>query len=184
MRAFGGIALVLLVVAAAKLVPGLADPVSGRGTDRYEITPGKGIGPVEIGMSREEARRAMTVRDRAVRSVDRGAARPALMMHGGTFQVDFGPADRVEAVQVVRGSREALLPRERLPFVALLDDVDVFQTPATDLVARVSRKTKVQPSSDDPGVTFEFPTIGLGFWRETAEEGPFFETVYVSRAGR
>ena len=72
------------------------------------------------------------------------------------------------------------LRRERPPFAAELGDVDVFRTPATDLVALVSRKTSLDPSSHDPGVTFEFPTIGLGFWRESREEGPFFETVYVS----
>ena len=185
MRAVAGIALVLLAVAAAKfLLPGSADPITGRSLATYEIRPGKGIGPVQIGMSREAARLAMQASGQAVAAPRHGDPRPMLESHRGAFRVHLDAAGRVQAVEVVRGSREALRPGERLPFVAVLDDIDVLQTPATDLVALVSRKTKLDPHSDDPGVTFEFPTIGLGFWRETSEQGPFFETVYVSRAGR
>ena len=181
MRALAGIVLVLLVVAAAKLLPGVADPVTGRGTDRYEIRPGKGIGPVKLGMSRDEARHAMQARGQRVVSLDRGDPRPALAMHGNGFQVYFDAADRVHGVEVMRPYSAALRPGERLPFAAELEDVDVFQTPATDLVALVSRKTRLDPDSHDPGVTFEFPSIGLGFWREGIEHARFFESVYVDR---
>jgi hypothetical protein len=181
MRAVAGIALVLLAVAAAKfLLPGAADPITGRSVATYEIRPGKGIGPVQIDMSREEARRAMQATGQSVVSFER----QMLGMHAGAFRIHLDAADRVESVEVVRGTATALQPGEVLPFAALLGDVDVLRTPATDLVAFVSRNTKLDPNSDDPGVTFEFPTIGLGFWRETDDEGPFFETVYVSRVGR
>jgi hypothetical protein len=180
MRALAGIVLVLLVVAAAKLLGGIADPVTGRGTETYEIRPGRGIGPVRIGMSREEARLAMQATGQSVVSLER----QMLGMHGGAFRIHLDATARVESVEVVRGTPTALQPGEELPFAALLGDVDVLRTPATDLVALVSRKTKPDPNGPDPGVTFEFPAVGLGFWRESPDEGPFFETVYVARAER
>ena len=151
--------------------------------DRYEIRPGSGIGPVRIGMSRGAAERAMRGTGQPVTAFVRGQTPPAVLaMHENAFQVYFDTSDRVEAVEVMGPSVDVQGRGDEPVFVAVFDGVDVFRTPATKLVEVVSRKAAPDlEAAEDPGITFEFPTLGLSLWRQTDEEGPFFETVYVSR---
>jgi len=185
MRAFAGIVLVVLAVGAAKLLfPGADSTIAGSDIAAYEIRPGQGIGPVQIGMSRDEARRAMQATGQTVDTIDRGDPRQALVMQGNGFQAYFDASDRVHAVEVMRPYLDMHSIAGRPPFAARLGDVDVFRTPATHLVRIVSRVAPTDPHGEDPGVTFEFPTIGLDLWREGIEDTPYFETVYVSRPRR
>ena len=191
MRALAAIVVVLLAAAASqRLLAGddatLGDGVATAGMERYEIQPGRGIGPVRIGMTRAAAEQAMKASGQAVDSfvrVQKGP--PVLAMHGNAFQVFFDDTDRVEAVEVtgVAGDRQPL--GDKPPFAALYRDVDVFRTRAADLVAVVSRDAPPdRAAAEIPGVTFEFPARGLSLWRQTEEETPYFETVSVARARR
>jgi hypothetical protein len=193
MRALAGIVLVLLGALAAQwLVAGDdaaldgTDGVATRDMRRYEIRPGRGIGPIRIGMSRADAERAMGTTGQAVQSFVRGQqGPPVLAIERNSLQAYFDDADRVEGVEIYGGAGDSRALGVEPAFSARYRGVDVFRTPASELVAVVSRDAPSDPAaSEDPGVTFEFPSIGLSLWRQTDEQTPFFETVYVSRPRR
>lgn len=151
----------------------------------YEIRPGKGIGPVQIGMLRRDAQAAMRETGEPVESFVRWQGTPpVLAMQENAFQVYFDAADRVEGIEVMGPTSQWQNLGEQPRFEALYRGVDVFRTPASKLVEIVSREARLDPDGEEPGATFDFPSIGLSLWREVEEETPYFETVSVSRAKR
>ena len=150
--------------------------------DTYEVRPGSGAGPVEIGMSRQDAERAMEATGHQVKSFVRWPeAPPILAMQANSFQVYFDHSDRVEAVELMGPGSDGQSFGEEPPFVALYGDVDVFRTPASELAEVVSGDAQPDTGAEDHGIAFTFPTIGLSLWRATDEDTPFFETVLVRR---
>lgn len=77
-------------------------------------------------------------------------------------------------------SSDAQAVGEEPPFVARYGDVDVFRTPAPQLVEVVSRKADPDTSAEEHGAAFTFPAIGISLGRASTEDTPFFETVLVS----
>ena len=65
--------------------------------------------------------------------------------------------------------------------------LDVFTTPAADLVTQLRRHTAIQEEED--GHTFTAPELLLAFWRPTTPETPddengrLFEGVLLARPG-
>ena len=184
MRAWAGIVLALLAGGVLFFVTE-NDDVAGELTSLrqsvYEIRPGDGIGPVEIGMSRAEAARAMTRTGHAVDTFKRWPKEspPVLAMQGNSFQVYFDRADRVNGIEVMGptsdGQHEGLEPE----FTARYEGVDVFRTPAKRLVEVVSRRAGAKPVVTEAGSTLTFPALGIALWRMVVEDTPYFETVVV-----
>jgi hypothetical protein len=61
--------------------------------------------------------------------------------------------------------------------VHLLDGLPVFDTPATTLIAAVSKKAAVR--SEERGTALVAPSLGLAFWRSD-EEATTFDSVGVA----
>ena len=183
MRAWAGIVLAVLVGGVLFFVTE-NDDVAGEPTSPrqrvYEIRPGDGIGPVEIGMSRAQAERAMTATGQAVDSFMRWPAEaPVLAMERNGFQVYFDRADRVNGIEVMGLTRDGQSQGLEPEFTALYDGVDVFRTPAKRLVEVVSRRARAKPVVTEFGSTVTFPALGIALWREIVEDTPYFETVVV-----
>jgi len=145
---------------------------------RVEVTPLVGIGPVLLGMTREQARTAMGVPPHPFRKRATGPEVDAF--HTNAFQV-FYAVERpvVEFIEVSRGA--AVEP--------WLNGFNVFEAPAADLVSRLSRTWAVDDQDPEVGYSYIFPAVELAWWRPTIPEddsdpeGHFFSSVAVAVRG-
>jgi len=145
---------------------------------RLEVEPGVGIGPVRLGMHRDEVRHAI---DSPVHEFTRpGLAHPVDAFLGNALQVFYAAgAAVVEYVELANASGVQ----------AVLDNVDVFDTTAAELVAILAAHYEVDAADPEFGYSYRYPTAGLSLWRPTVPEsvddsdGRNFSTVGVSCAG-
>jgi hypothetical protein len=128
----------------------------------YEVIPHVGIGPVRLGMSRDEVRRAMP-----------GPCQPFLKapdashetdaFHESGFQVFYsGTAPEAEYIELSRDSG----------FRALYRGVDIFATPADAVVSHVARDAAFDPDDCELGYSYIFPALDLSLWRPVLPESP------------
>lgn len=67
--------------------------------------------------------------------------------------------------------------------------IDVFLTPADEVVSRISRDAPFDPEHPEPGHTYIFPRLDLSLWRPTrpgtaeGEAGRGFSTIGVGIPG-
>jgi hypothetical protein len=110
-------------------------------------------------------------------------SRPAWAVHrpSGLFVSAFFDVDgRVEAIEFGR-------PDDHTDDAVTYNGLDVFATPAADLVMQLRRHTTVH--EEENGHTFTAPRLLLAFWRPTTPEAPddedgrFFESVLLARPG-
>jgi hypothetical protein len=105
-----------------------------------------------------------------------GVDRPSGLYIGAYFDVH----DRVEAIELGR-------PGDNTEDAVTYNGLDVFTTPATDLVTQLRRHTAVEEENDEDGHTITAPNLLLSFWRPpTAEtpddkDSPFFQSVRLAR---
>lgn len=140
----------------------------------YELIPFHGVGPVLLGMSRDQVQAVMGERPDSFKK----PPYPSLIdaYHKAGFQVYFDEDDRVEFIEL--SSLDA-------PYVVVYRSMKVFEVRADDLVESVSRDTHSEPQQPEPGYSYLFPQLGLSFWREfvpeddTDPDGQFFSTVGI-----
>ena len=129
----------------------------------FDIRPGSGIGPISIGMTREEALAAVADAGLAVQDFRRAvrSGPPDLYISDQLFAY-FEEGDRVEEVEVsVCGAH---------PVLCL--DMDLTASFA-EILARMKTVARVDETDPDPSVRV-YPEIGLAFWSESGpdEEAP------------
>jgi hypothetical protein len=138
----------------------------------FEVKPHVGIGPLRLGMTPEAVRRAVGVH--AVGKIDRGREE---MVDDLGLNVDYSEGDsRVTFIQA--------FPVDGVRFG--LGGLDVFGTPADDLVAEVVRRERLRPADFPPGqCEYLFPSLGLALWRSLPTDVPgwTFESISVHAAG-
>lgn len=117
----------------------------------FHIDPHRGIGPVAFGMTPAEVRREMQHAPRA-----KGPRSDCYF--GNSFQVSYGE-DGVEFIEVA-SSIEA---------VVLFDIVDVFDTPADELLAAIARRDTADPLLSKPPNQYVFPELILTLWGRSAQ---------------
>ncbi len=130
------------------------------------IIGGIGIGPVMIGMPLADVRATIGEPTKQFRkTLDSPRLTDAYVALG--VHVYYNGAICVEAVEsfAVEG------------VVHVVDGLPVFDTPATTIIAAVSKKAAVR--SEERGTSFVVPTMGLSFWRAD-EEAATFDTVLVA----
>ncbi len=149
----------------------------------YDVLPHEGIGPVRLGMSRAEAREAM---ERAGVPPPEQVETSRDLYHHAAFQVSYDAFGTVEYIELGRDG----------PFGVRYLGVDVFTTPADELVALVAERAPYDPDDPELGFTYLFPALDLSLWRpvmpEDCEEedepdeydcGRVFTTIGVGRRG-
>lgn len=150
----------------------------------YDIVPHEGVGPVRLGMAREAAREAMERAGVPLPPEQVETSRD--LYHRAEFQVSYDDSGMVEYIELGRGEQ----------FVARYLGVDVFTTPADELVALVANAAPYDPDDPELGYTYLFPALDLTLWRpvmpEDCEEddepdeydcGRVFMTMGVGRRG-
>jgi hypothetical protein len=123
----------------------------------YEVVPLEGVGPVRLGMSREDSRAAMGLPPSQTSGP--GERRYDHYLRNA-FQVFFDEDDRVAYIELYRGD----------PVVALYQGRRVFDTPAAELVELVSRAAPFDPDDPELGYTYTFPALELALWRPARRE--------------
>ncbi|MFE3181805.1 hypothetical protein ACFXKR_13140 [Streptomyces violascens] len=147
----------------------------------FELVPPIGVGPLQIGMSRENANSALdSLRDaREVSAADQAGQhifRPSgLMISIGCMH------GRLESVELGRPSARSDVVRFR--------GIDVFGLPAREVVRRMAEVTPIEPA-DDESASFVAPGLLLSFWRPfeaddepDEEQGYCFSSVLLARPG-
>ncbi|MFF3565314.1 hypothetical protein ACFYXS_35250 [Streptomyces sp. NPDC002574] len=147
----------------------------------FELVPPRGVGPLQIGMSREAADAALdSLRDHSALSE---SDRPG--------QHIFRPSGLMVSVDCMRGALQAIeLGRPSTPTDrVMLRDLDLFTLPAREVIGRMREYAVVDPDPDDPA-SFSAPDLLLGFWRPFAaddepeeEQGYYFSSVLLAKPG-
>ena len=141
----------------------------------FVVEPLAGIrDSVRFGMSRDEARSILAP------AVPDGFSRGLTAVDGffgATLQVSYDSEGRVEFIEFARDSG----------YRVLIENYDVFGFEADAVIAHLKKKYPSSVDDPEPGYSFCFPDIEVGFWRsvlpDDGEEGRYFESVGFGRAG-
>lgn len=128
----------------------------------YEVEPHVGVGPVRLGMSRDEVRRIMPG---PVDSFRKGpdALYETDGFHNCAFQVFYG--GDTPTVEYIELSADA-------EFSAVYRGMNVFGTEAKDLVAHISRVAEYDATEPEMDYSYIFPELELSLWRPVKPESP------------
>src|SRR5688572_23055834 len=146
----------------------------------FDIEPLCRVGPVRIGMTREEARQAL----RSGGASDLRSRKPNKdMFFDAAFQVTFDADGLVELIETADSEHFAVTFHGEL----------LHRLPAAEAVATLSRFAV--GSNRDGGYTWVFPSLQIALWRAVVAEksdperdlddqcGTRFDAVAVGRAG-
>lgn len=149
----------------------------------FELHPPQAAGPLRIGATvhdtaeilRQLGTPLVLCRTRG-RRPGWGVHRSSGLFIGAYFDAD----DRLEAIEFGRpdGNDDAIT----------YDGLDVFTTPAADLVAQLRQHTTIHAEAEEDGHFFTAPNLLLSLWLVTPEapdeqEGRFFRSVLIARPG-
>ncbi len=141
--------------------------------ETFKIMPHKGVGPIQLGMSREKVHaifgQPQTVYDQR-----------ETYLNG--FMVDFDADNLVEFIELARSPH----------FRAELRGKCLHETPADDAVAFLSQFGATIETDTEPGYSYVFIDLQMSLWRgvlpgrnqsENDPSGRFFEAVGVAVEG-
>jgi hypothetical protein len=99
-------------------------------------------------------------------------AHPTDAFFDAALQVFYRGSDPI--VTEIEISRDARI-------TAILFNIKVFELPAELALKEVARATSSVPATRDQGYTYEFPGLGIWFWRPVTEgeDAHYFETVGI-----
>jgi hypothetical protein len=137
---------------------------------RFLVTPLVGVGPVLLGMRRDEVRAVLGSEPVEFRKSPE-APHTTDAFHGG-FHVHYSRGSTVEFIEVARG----------FGLKAILDGVDALAIPAAELLRRLERRTTVDEDGSEPGYAFVFPEWELSLWRPV-DSDTYFSTVGIGVLG-
>ena len=145
----------------------------------YEVMPHIGVGPVKLGMSREKVRGIMPSPCQAFLK-GQNAEHETDAFHDCGFQVCYGGESPV--AEFIELSRES-------GFRVIYRGVDIFATPADQVLAHVSNDAPYDPADPELGYSYIFPDLDLSLWRPVVpaspedQEGREFLTIGVGAVG-
>ncbi len=137
---------------------------------KIDVSPLVGIGPVRLGMTREEVRTAL-----GEPNYSKGNREGYL---SGLF-VNFSSNEKVEFIEISKSEE----------FTAYYCGVPVHDTLAGELIARVSKFSEFDGNDPELGHSYIFKALQLSFWRGTIpssqddEDGCYFQAVGVGAPG-
>jgi len=144
---------------------------------KFEIVPLRSIGPVHLGMSQDQSRSAFDVDPVNYEKVI-GSGVFVDAYFESSFQVYFSKTDMlVEFIELSKTPEH----------MVCLGTIDIFGTPADELVTRITKATKSQAESPDGGYSYLYRSLELSLWRPVIpsddEEGKYFKTVGIGVSG-
>ncbi len=145
----------------------------------YVIVPLAGVGPVQLGMARDEARRVMPTPAKPFRKTPL-SEHETDAFHQSAFQVFYrGPSPAVEFIELSR------CPDLQVRF----HDLSVFDTPADELLSVLADFHPFTCDATDGPCSVIFPDIETSLWRPYApdspedEDGRYFSTIGIGTRG-
>jgi hypothetical protein len=145
----------------------------------FTLQPFVGVGSVRFGMSRDQVRRTMPEVPRSFRKTPK-ARHETDAFFQNAFQVFYGGDEpAVEFIELCGG----------LAVRAFYRDLDVFATPADEVVTYISRDAAFDPNGREIPYCYIFRGLQLSLWRPTIPtsaddiDGRCFSTVGIGRRG-
>ncbi len=145
----------------------------------FTLRPFVGVGPIRFGMFRDEVRRALPEPPRSFRKTPKSRHETDALFQNA-FQIFYGgDPPVVELIELSRGSAVRAFYR----------DLDVFATPADEVVAFISQDAAYDAKDREIPYSYIFRGLQLSLWRPTIPEsagdtdGRFFSTVGIGRRG-
>ena len=145
----------------------------------YVIEPLGGVGPVRLGMARDEARRVMPTPAQRFRKTPL-SEHETDAFHQKAFQVFYsGPCPAVEFIEVSRCRH----------LEVRFHDLSVFDTPADELLSLLARFHALTSDASDGLCSVIFPDIETSLWRPYVqdcpeeENGRYFSTIGIGTRG-
>jgi hypothetical protein len=150
---------------------------------RFELTP-HGLGPVQLGTTREDARRALAAWGdcRPFRRTPAANEGWSVMRSSTTIFAYVDDGGRVEAIELASPGH-GIAGGDQVVF----DDVDLFIDEADVVIAKLEAKG-VELTEGDDTCTTTAPDVLLGLWRDgdpSDETGRplYFESALIARPG-
>lgn len=127
--------------------------------DQLIIEPSKGIGKLRLGMTKDQV--DVCLQDYTEQYEITSAQNPLCFHMKGAikacFQFEYDNYGKVSFIQVSSAIKDVLH--------CLFQDLDVFETKAEELVARIDSFSRYDRNDRELGWTYDFPELGLSFWR-------------------
>ena len=146
----------------------------------FEVRPGEGVGPIRLGMTREEAREAMPDgRESFLKTPD--SQHPTDAWFEAGFQVFY--SDNPPVVDSIELSRDG-------GFSVNCWGIDVFSTPVDRVVNHFERYSALDIADPEIGCSYLFPAARLWVWRpfmpesDDDEHARYFSIIGISREDR
>jgi hypothetical protein len=140
----------------------------------YEVEPLKGIGEIRLGMARADVRKAMP------ETPDVSGSRNHVdNYHDGGLQVFYDRNDKVEFIEMLRGSGLS----------AVTQGVDVFAHTAKEVLDIITNITEYNQDDLEVGYSYVFADLELSLWRpnipksDLEEDGKYFSTIGIGVQG-
>ena len=133
--------------------------MEGRSTPTFDVEPLRGVGPVRLGMTRDESRAAMGLPFESFQKSPGDAALTDAYLDS-SFQVFFDREDRVDFIELSAGP----------DCVALYRGTPVLELPAEEAVALLARDAAPDLSEPEDETSVVFPALELSLWRPFAPD--------------
>ena len=131
--------------------------------NEFEIIPLKGVGKIKLGMNQTDLREAV------------GSPEENIPGHTNSG-IDFPENDYFleNAIQVTYDPETGLVDwigfNDNIPFKLLFNGVDLFESEVNEVVAHTQKYGKLDESDEELGYSFNFPELGIAYWRESITE--------------
>ena len=139
---------------------------------KYTIEPLIGVGPIKLGMNRNDVQNIMPEASKQFMKT-RNSSVETDAFHKNCFQVFYN--HQTVCVEYIELSR-------RCPFIADIFGVDPFGSLAEELIQYLSEKAKFDKSDPELGYSYIFPEIELSVWRPSIED-KHFSTIGIGVKG-
>ncbi len=116
-----------------------------------KVEQGKGIGPIKLGMNREEVYKILGQPRSSNGSCE----------WVGNYHIDYED-NKVTLIEIPNSFMET--------HFVLFNGADVFRTEAKLLVKYISEYGRYDESDSELGYSYTFPSLGIGFWRPSIFE--------------
>lgn len=128
----------------------------------YEVIPHVGVGPVKLGMTRQDVR---TVMPGPCESFLKAGEILVDAFHDCGFQVFYAEGETGPTAEFIELSA-------RFDFRAIYRGIDIFATPADQVLAHVSVDAPFDPDDPEFGYSYIFHDLDLALWRPVIQSAP------------
>lgn len=118
------------------------------------VEPRQGIGPIKLGMGKEEIKEYAEANSIRLCTPRRSSSEESF----GDYKVGYDSEDRVNFIELssFKGNKD---------FTCMLMNFNVFETKAEELVEQIDKISPYDRNDWEVGYSYTFHELGLAFWR-------------------